>query len=117
MISRKLVLRSQNQTELGCLRIPSPSLEEFSCLHPLVEGFLKKTISTFNPRDFPDTTSPRSKTFRQSKSQPGKNPIAPWLSENGKERLKPLSKSDKTHASDNKRTKYTHAHIMHEKTR
>ena len=116
MISLKLVLRSQNQTELGCLIIPSPFLEEFSCLHPPVEDFPEKTISTPNPWNFSETTSSGSKTFRQSKAQPRNNPIIPWLSENGEARIKLLLKPNKTHANDNKSTKYTHEYTMHAKT-
>jgi len=84
VISPKLVLRSENQIELGCHRIPSPSLEEFYYLHPPIEGFPEKTISTPNPWEFPQTMSPGSKTFQQSKAKVRKNPITPWLSENGK---------------------------------
>jgi len=82
--------------------IPSLSLEEFSCLHPPIEGFLEKTITTPKPLYFPETTSPRSKIFQKSKSQPRKNPITPWLSRTRQTRLKPFLNPGKTHANDKK---------------
>lgn len=102
-ISPKPVKISQNQTEIGFLYISSPYLEEFSWLHPPVEGFLeikpsppqplrnylrppREEVSCLHPPvegfpeikppppptlgNFPNTTSPDSKTFVQSKAQP-----------------------------------------------
>jgi len=115
VISPKPFPRSKNQIKLGCLKIPSPSLEDFSCLHPPIEGFQKKTIPIPNPWYFTYTTSLGSKALWQSKSQPRKNPVTPWLSRNGKVRIKTLLKLDKTNVNDSKITKYTHTHTMHAK--
>jgi len=105
-----MVLKSKNQTKLGCLIIPSTYLEEFSYPHPPIEGFSDKIISTPNPLDFPETTSPGSKTFWKSNAQPSVNPITPWLSGNGKATLKPLSNLTKP-ISTTKNEPNTHTHV------
>lgn len=45
-----------------------------------------------------------------------RNPITPWLSRNGKIRLKTTITPRTTHENDSERTKHTHAYTMHAKT-
>lgn len=111
-MSPKRILRSQNQTELGCLIIPSPSLEEFSCLHPPVEGFQEKTISTPNPWDFHETTSPVSKTFKQSIAQPKRIPSHHVYLEMARKGWNHCQEANKIDATDSKETKI-HTCICH----
>jgi len=63
---------------------------------------LRKPSPPPNLDNFPKTTSPSSKTFCQSKTQPRMNPITPWLSKKWQGKAKITINPRKTHVNDNK---------------